>query len=90
MNELYMLDTRKHLTTALGFVDQDQYRFEFPKTLFPTHENLMASLLKAKTALHEMGDMLEQWANDTERAVLEAVNSAASRDSRSSHRSQPY
>ena len=76
--------------TAVGFVDQNQYCFQFPKTLLQTHENLAASLFKARAACHEMGDMLEQWASDIERAVFEAVNSAASPDTRLSRRSHPY
>ena len=45
---------------SLGFVDQDQYRLQLPKTLLPAHENLMASLLKARTA-YEMADLLKLW-----------------------------
>ena len=75
---------------ALGFVDQTQYRFELPRSLLPAHENALTALVKAKSELHVLADLLDLWANDVERAVLEAVHSAASRESRNTRQSEPY
>ena len=81
-----VLDTNLSIMTA-GFVDQDQYRLRFPRSLVHTHEDLFNKLLQAKNSCMEMGDLLDLWANDIERAVLEAVHSAATDSGR---RPSPY
>ena len=52
--------------TALGCADSTNYRFEFPRAPLPVHEHVMSSLLTAKSTLHELADLLDLWANDTE------------------------
>ena len=62
---------------------------DFPRALIPQHENTMSAMWKAKNALYALADVIDLWAADIERIVLEAV-AATARESRNTRRAYPY
>ena len=72
---------------ALGFSGREQNCCHLPKHLLKAHQGLVSSLVKAATACHDMGDMLDNWATDIESAIVETIALTSDRDSR---RSRPY
>ena len=75
--------------TNLVFVERTNFHLSFPRALIPQHEEVMNALWKAKTALSALADVVDLWAADIERIVLEAI-AANARESRNTRRAYPY
>ena len=75
--------------TNLGFVDLTNFHMSFPRALIPQHEEVQKALWDAKSALSALADVVDLWAADIERIVLEAI-AANARESRNTRRAYPY
>ena len=75
--------------TNLGFVDRTTFHLSFPRALIPQHEEVMNALWEAKTALSALADVVDLWAAEIERIILEAI-AANARESRNTRRAYPY
>ena len=75
--------------TNLGFVDLTNFRMSFPRALIPQHEEVQKALWDAKSALSALADVVDLWAADIERILLEALADNAP-ETRNTRRAYPY
>ena len=68
---------------------QIQSLMSFPRALIPQHEEVQRALWDAKSALSALADVVDLWANDIERLLLEELASSA-RETRNTRRAHPY
>ena len=73
----------------MGFVDLTNFRMSFPRALIPPHEEVQKALWDAKSALSALADVVDLWAADIERILLEALADNA-RETRNTRRAYPY